>query len=152
MRISLKLTEVNILAKNVLILVIGFTGCAVALIGECITVAIFSNTGKDGAASGAVVFLFLHVAIFTLCCDATSYIYASEIFPTPIRAKGLSISISGLFVSTVIFTTAAPTAFANIGWKYYILFIVLTSLIIVYVAIHFPEVCYQSFPSEKMGS
>lgn len=127
-------------------LVIGFSGCVVALIGECITVSVFSRTGDKGAASAAVFFLFLHVAIFTLCCDATSYVYASEIFPTPVRAKGLSVSVSGLFFATIIFTTAAPTAFADIGWKYYLIFVVLTSIITVYAYFTFPEVCAFAFP------
>lgn len=103
--------------------------------------SIFEKTNHRGAASGVVFFLFLHVTIFTLCCDATSYVYASEIFPTPVRAKGLSISVSGLFFATIIFTTAAPTAFANIGWKFYLVFIGLTSIIIVYAYFTFPEVC-----------
>ncbi|KAF5600861.1 major facilitator superfamily transporter [Fusarium pseudoanthophilum] len=117
----------------------GFAGCVIALIGECITMSVFEKTNHRGAASGAVFFLFLHVTIFTLCCDATSYVYASEIFPTPVRAKGLSISVSGLFFATIIFTTAAPTAFAEIGWKFYLVFIVATSIIIVYAYMTFPE-------------
>ncbi|KAF5609428.1 major facilitator superfamily transporter [Fusarium subglutinans] len=117
----------------------GFAGCIVALIGECITMSVFEKTNHRGAASGAVFFLFLHVTIFTLCCDATSYVYASEIFPTPVRAKGLSISVSGLFFATIIFTTAAPTAFAAIGWKFYLVFIGTTSIIIAYAYATFPE-------------
>lgn len=135
-----------------LIIVIGFTGCIIALIGECITVSIFSRTGESGAASAAVFFLFLHVAIFTCCCDATSYVYAAEIFPTPVRAKGLSVSVSGLFFATIIFTTAAPTAFADIGWKYYLIFIGLTSIITVYAYFTFPEVCSNSYPKVYLSA
>ncbi|RBQ77789.1 hypothetical protein FVER14953_21627 [Fusarium verticillioides] len=117
----------------------GFAGCVIALIGECITMSVFEKTNHRGAASGAVFFLFLHVTIFIICCDATSYVYASEIFPTPVRAKGLSISVSGLFFATIIVTTAAPTAFAEIGWKFYLVFIVATSIIIAYAYMTFPE-------------
>ncbi|KAF5244824.1 hypothetical protein FANTH_7591 [Fusarium anthophilum] len=117
----------------------GFAGCIVALIGECITMSVFEKTNHRGAASGAVFFLFLHATIFTLCCDATSYVYASEIFPTPVRAKGLSISVSGLFFATIIFTKAASTAFAAIGWKFYLVFIGTTSIIIAYAYATFPE-------------
>src|ERR1700761_1273458 len=95
----------------------GLSGCVLALVGECITVSIFEKTGKRSAAVGAVFFLFLHVAFYSTSMDATSYIYAAEIFPTPVRAKGIAISVSGLFVATIIFLEAAPTAFANIGWK-----------------------------------
>ncbi|KAK5047302.1 hypothetical protein LTR84_006824 [Exophiala bonariae] len=124
---------------RVRLLLIGFTGCMLALVGECITVSIFQNTGSRGAASGAVFFLFAHIVVFVLCVDATTYIYAAEIFPTPLRAKGLAISCSGLFFATIIFTTAAPTAFAKIGWKYYLVFVILTTITIAVVYFWFPE-------------
>jgi len=120
-------------------LMFGFAGCVVALIGECITVSIFQRTGHSSAASAAVFFLFLHIACFSVSVDATSYIYASEIFPTPVRAKGLSVSISGLFVATIIFLQAAPTAFDAIGWEYYLVFIIITTIMFFVVWAFFPE-------------
>ncbi|KAL6240681.1 hypothetical protein RBB50_012391 [Rhinocladiella similis] len=120
-------------------LIFGYAGCVVALIGECITVDLFNKSGDRGLASAAVFFLFLHIAFFSASCDATSYIYASEIFPTPVRAKGLAVSISGLFVATIIFLQAAPTAFAAVGWRYYIVFIVVTTVIGIAIFLWFPE-------------
>ncbi|KAF2496967.1 general substrate transporter [Lophium mytilinum] len=120
-------------------LMFGFAGCVVALVGECITVSIFQRTGDPKVASAAVFFLFLHIACFSSSVDATSYVYASEIFPTPRRAKGLSISISGLFIATLIFLQAAPTAFENIGWKYYLVFVIVTAIMFFVVWFVFPE-------------
>jgi MFS family permease len=125
--------------------VFGFAGCIVALIGECITVSIFQKTGHRSAASAAVFFLFLHIACFSSSVDATSYIYASEIFPTPVRAKGLSSSISGLFIATIIFLQCAPTAFDQIGWKYYLVFICVTTVIFFIIWFYFPEVRLLTF-------
>jgi hypothetical protein len=45
------------------------------------------------------------------------YLYTSEIFPALVRVKGLSVSISGSFVVTIIFLQCAPTAFEEIGWS-----------------------------------
>lgn len=123
----------------------GFAGCIVALIGECVTVSIFQKTGHRSAASAAVFFLFLHIACFSSSVDATSYIYASEIFPTPVRAKGLSFSISGLFIATIIFLQCAPTAFDQIGWKYYLVFICITTVIFFIIWFYFPEVRLLTF-------
>ncbi|KPM38696.1 hypothetical protein AK830_g7864 [Neonectria ditissima] len=130
-------------------LVFGVVGCIVALIGECITVSIFQRTGARSAASAAVFFLFLHIGVFTLSIDATTYIYASEIFPTPVRAKGLAVSVSGLFLATIVFLMAAPTAFDQIGWKYYLLFISLTTVITIVAVFYFPETWQRSL--EDMG-
>jgi len=57
--------------------------------------------------------------------DATSYVYCSELFPTPLRAQGTGFSVAGLFTATLIYTQTAPTAFAAVGWKFYILIIIL---------------------------
>ncbi|KAL1966953.1 hypothetical protein VTN77DRAFT_3697 [Rasamsonia byssochlamydoides] len=124
---------------RVRMLMFGFAGCVVALVGECITLSIFQRTGDRAVASAAVFFLFLHIGCFSVSVDATSYIYASEIFPTPVRAKGLSVSISGLFIATILFLQAAPTAFDNVGWKYYLVFICITSVIFVAMWLFFPE-------------
>jgi len=77
---------------------------------------------------------------YSISVDATSWIYTSEIFPTPVRAKGMSVSISGLFVATIIYLQAAPTAFANIGYHYYIVFIVVTGIMVPVTWFFFPEV------------
>jgi sugar porter (SP) family MFS transporter len=128
----------------------GLSGCVLALVGECITVSIFQKNGDKGAAAGAVFFLFLHIAFYSTTMDATSYIYAAEIFPTPVRAKGIAISVSGLFVATIIFLEAAPTAFANIGWKYYTVFISVTTVMVVVILLYFPEVSSTSFVSTSI--
>lgn len=103
-------------------------------------VSIFQNTGHRGVAGAAVFFLFLHIAFFSCSIDATSHIYAAEIFPTPVRAKGLSVSVSGLFISTIIFLQCAPTAFEQIGWKFCLLFIIITMLLFFVIWFYFPEV------------
>jgi hypothetical protein len=49
--------------------------------------------------------------------------WCSEAFPTTIRAKGLTIALFTYFAATVLYTAPAPKAFANIGWKFYLVFI-----------------------------
>lgn len=132
------------------LLMAGFVGTISALIGECVSLSIYNKTGSSAATSAAVFFLFWHIACFSVTCDATSYVYASEIFPTPDRAKGLAISVSGLFVATIIFLEAAPTAFAAIGWKYYTLFIAVTTISFFFVWLYCPEVCYFPYYSQPI--
>lgn len=42
-------------------------------------------------------------------------------------------------VMTLVYTTAAGPAFNNIGWKYYLVFIIVTSAMLPYLALRFPE-------------
>jgi sugar porter (SP) family MFS transporter len=97
-------------------LAIGLTGDAIALLGETIMLALFQNTTNKGGLGTAVFFLYLHVAFYGFCIDASTYVYGSEIWPTHLRAKGFAVSIAGLFTGSLILLVSAPTAFANIGW------------------------------------
>ena len=123
----------------------GLMGCVLCLVAEAISVARFTATGNTMAAHCAVAFLFLHVCVlsdfggyradpqmvfFSSTQDASSYVYGSEIFPThsesvswselmSVRAKGMAISVAGLFTSTLLFVSAAPAGFEHIGWRYY---------------------------------
>ncbi|RFU25999.1 hypothetical protein B7463_g10334, partial [Scytalidium lignicola] len=135
---------------RVRLLIFGFTGTTIALIGECITVSIFQRTQDTKVASAAVFFLFFHIGCYGVSLDATSYIYASEIFPTPARAKGLAISLSGLFSACIIFLSAAPTAFTAVGWKYYLVFVIFTAIMIVIVYLYFPETSKKTL--EELGA
>lgn len=87
------------------------------------------------------------------CIDATTYVYVSEIFPTHLRARGLSFGVAILFLSTIAYLEAAPTAFAQVGWKYYLLFIILTIIHIPLIWYLFPETMGLSLEEigEKFG-
>lgn len=60
--------------------------------------------------------------------------------------------MTGLFMSTTVFLQVAPTAFAQVGWKYYLLFVCITAVMIVTIWLYFPEVRINSFLSEKLIS
>ncbi|KAI1628310.1 general substrate transporter [Exophiala viscosa] len=124
---------------RVRLLIFGLIGDVIALAGECATVAQYTKTGSPACAKAAVFFLFLHIGFYGWTIDASTYIYASEIFPNPLRARGIGISIAGLFMMVIIFTSAAPTAFDKIGWKYYLVFCLLTAMNAVIVWFTFPE-------------
>lgn len=72
--------------------------------------------------------------------DTTVYVYCSEIFPNHIRAKGMGWSIGIFFLSTLPFLESSATGFATIGWKYYLLFIILPSINVVLIYFFCPEV------------
>ena len=66
-------------------------------------------------------------------------VYTSEIFPNHIRSKGMSWSIVSYFASLIIYLQVAPTAFAKIGWKFYLVFLILLFCFIVPLFFYFPE-------------
>lgn len=56
-----------------------------------------------------------------------------------IRSFGMSWSIMGQFIATVILLEAAPTAFANIGYRFWVLLICLTFIYGVLIYFFLPE-------------
>lgn len=110
-----------------------------ALVVEMALLATYGGSTNKAGLAAAVAFLFIHVGFYSACVDATTYIYVTEIFPTRLRARGSSICISGLFFATVIYTCAAPVAFADVGWRYYIVFAVTSALVIVAMWFYWPE-------------
>ncbi|KAF8212867.1 hypothetical protein K438DRAFT_1957455 [Mycena galopus ATCC 62051] len=56
-------------------------------------------------------------------------LFTARFFQTyHIRAKGVGITIVALSLTDLAYLQASATAFANIGWKYFLLFIVITSI------------------------
>lgn len=64
-------------------------------------VASYSGTSNKVGQGVAVAFLYLFVTFYASCVDAVSYVYCSEIFPTELRAAGMSASVATLFATTL---------------------------------------------------
>ncbi|KAF9698416.1 hypothetical protein EKO04_003944 [Ascochyta lentis] len=121
------------------IMMVGLIGCALSL--SCFTAMVAQyggTTNKVGNGFG-VFFLYLFVTFYGGSMDASSYVYCAEIFPTPIRAQGVGFSVMGLFMMTLIYTQAAPTAFAAVGWRYYLVFIIIPLSGVWFLANMLPE-------------
>lgn len=119
----------------------GCIGILFCLSGEAAMTAQFVETGSNnrvGLGFG-VFFIFLFVAFYSSCLDATMYLIPSEIFPMVIRSFGVSFSIMGQFIATTILLEAAPTAFKNIGYKFWLILIILTAIYAVLVYLFLPE-------------
>ncbi|KAH7161902.1 hypothetical protein EDB81DRAFT_840125 [Dactylonectria macrodidyma] len=71
--------------------------------------------------------------------DASSYVYYAKIFLTSIRAHGVGISISSLFIITLIYMQTTSTAFKSVRWKFYFIFIILPWVGALVISKYFPE-------------
>lgn len=76
---------------------------------------------------------------FNLTLDGGQIVYLSEIFPTHLRAKGISIGISGLCLINVLWLQVAPIAFVKIGWRFYLCLIVPGTIIGTFALFWFPD-------------
>jgi MFS family permease len=94
---------------------------------------------NTGGQKTAVVALMFFVFFYGLFIDAASFIYSSEIYPTHIRARGVAMATATYFIACITYVTPGATAIANIGWRYFLVFVCLTVVTIVVLVVMYPE-------------
>ncbi|CAK7236173.1 hypothetical protein SBRCBS47491_009546 [Sporothrix bragantina] len=127
---------------------IGLLGCLSALIGETVASSYLPTTSKAVLVLG-VFFIFWFIPWYGLMVDGVMYTYVSEVWPSLIRSEGIALSMTGYWVATIAILQAAPTGFSKCGYKFYIVFIVCTVVMWLFVAFCLPETT--NIPMEEMG-
>ncbi|OQU98050.1 hypothetical protein CLAIMM_03883 [Cladophialophora immunda] len=121
------------------LLLLGLTGAVCSVAFFTAMVAEFADgTNRVGQGFG-VLSVFLYATFYGFCCDVTGYVYCAEIFPTYMRAFGMCLCIIGYFVPALLFSQVAPVAFSTIGWKFYLVFIIIPACGIPIIWKYFPE-------------
>ncbi|KAI4129288.1 MAG: hypothetical protein LQ338_002297 [Usnochroma carphineum] len=77
---------------------------------------------NPSASRAVVACSYLFVCTFALTWGPTSWCYPSEIFPTGIRAKAVSLATASNWAWNCALAFAVPTLFEAINWKMYIVF------------------------------
>lgn len=88
--------------------------------------------------------------MFQATVDGGQFVYLGEIFPNHLRAKGISLGMAGLNVINIIWLQVAPTAFENIGWKFYLCFIVPGTVMGLIIWFWFPNT--KGIPLEEVAA
>ncbi|BCS26797.1 uncharacterized protein APUU_51508S [Aspergillus puulaauensis] len=120
-------------------LLIGISGCVVFVIIEAAIVKNYGASSNKAALAAGVAMLFGFITFYGGFVDTTVYVYCSEIFPTHVRAKGTGWCLAIFFLSTLPFLESSTVGFSTIGWKYYLLFIILPSVNVLLLALFCPE-------------
>ncbi|KAL8639749.1 MAG: hypothetical protein Q9228_003245 [Teloschistes exilis] len=77
---------------------------------------------KPTISRAIVVCSYLFVSTFAVTWGPTSWTYASEIFPTGIRAKAVSVATASNWFWNTVLALVVPTLFKEISWKLYVIF------------------------------
>ena len=86
-----------------------------------------------------IAFSYLFVSIFAVTWGPTSWVYASEIFPSGIRAKAVSLSTASNWMWNCAVGFAVPPLLWSINWKMYMIFGSFNILAFVHVFFAAPE-------------
>ncbi|KAJ9604753.1 hypothetical protein H2200_010867 [Cladophialophora chaetospira] len=128
---------------------IGFASLAVILLSEALLQWKYLGTDSKAGNAACVLFIFLFI-IFFQCVDAPALVWAAEIFPTNLRAKGVSLAVFTFFAGAITFSTPAPVAFKNIGWRMFLIYFAL--MIISEIVVYFYICETKGLPVEEIGA
>jgi len=92
--------------------VIGFPSLACCLFAEGLLQWRYLGTADKPGNAACLLFLYVYIICYQ-AVDAPSFIWAAEIFPTTIRAKGIGLTLFAYFVGAITYTTPAALAFKN---------------------------------------
>ncbi|KAK3716662.1 hypothetical protein LTR37_006292 [Vermiconidia calcicola] len=106
------------------LMAIGVFGCMVVLSVEAAITANFTGSTNYAALRAGVAMLFLIEIPYDFCLNGMQFIYLSEIWPMHLRAKGTSLGVAMISFMNIVWLQSAPTALTNIGWYYYLVFII----------------------------
>jgi len=129
---------------------LGLSVVMIFIIVEAVLTKYYLGTTNESGLAGAVAMIFLIGAGFSLFLDGPSFFYVAEIWPTHMRAQGLVISITTYCCTNIVWLQAAPTAIGNIGWKYYLFFIVICGIGSIIVLFYFPDTLHK--PLEEIAA
>jgi MFS family permease len=106
--------------------------------GACILTS-FSFIGEDKAAF-AIIGLSIYLSFFSIGMGPVAWLIPSEIFPTSIRAKAMSLAtLCNRIVATVMASTFLSTAKA-IGWgPFFVLLAAVSIVVLIFVFLFLPE-------------
>lgn len=101
-----------------------------------ITWIIYNNK----AVSKAIVSMtYLFVCTFATTWGPTSWTYPSEIYPTKIRAKAVSLSTASNWFWNCVLAFGVPPLLTNINWKMYMIFATFNGAAFIHMFLTAPE-------------
>lgn len=103
---------------------VGMLGCVAAFAAEAGLVAQYAGSDNGNALRAGIAMMFVFGVFYSFGIDGPQFCYLTEIFPSHLRAKGVSLGVATFSLTNIIWLQAAPTAFANIGWRFYLCLVI----------------------------
>ncbi|OLN85351.1 Lactose permease 31 [Colletotrichum chlorophyti] len=131
-------TSVDRLGRRFLFL----TSASVMLVSFIIVTGLsgsFAETQSSSVGMAVIPFLFVFFAGYDIAMTPFLTAYPCEIWQFGLRSRGLTVTWCSTVVAIFINTFVNPIALEAIHWKYYIVFIVMLTLLLITVYFTYPE-------------
>ncbi|OJJ83700.1 uncharacterized protein ASPGLDRAFT_1491714 [Aspergillus glaucus CBS 516.65] len=119
------------------VFIISGTGMSLCMV--VMAVATSFPASNHAASIAAAVFIFMFNLCYPIGFLGDNFLYTAEIAPVHLRVAMSSISTANHWLWNCIITMITPVALSSIGWKYYIVFAVLSASVPLIVIPFFPE-------------
>ncbi|KAK3937420.1 general substrate transporter [Diplogelasinospora grovesii] len=86
-----------------------------------------------------IVFIFIYSLGYSMGFGPASWVYGTEIFPTAVRARGLSFAASGGAIGSIVVAQVWPVGVANLGSKIYFFFMAINLVCVPIIFLLYPE-------------
>lgn len=145
----------------------GYFALAGILLAESLLEWKYLGTNDGPGLAACLVFLFLYIFSYQ-AVDAPSFVWATEVWPTTLRAKGVSLLFFAYFVGAITYTTPGALMIKNMsvsehfaayraglislssGWHIYLLYMALCIVSGVIVFFFIPET--KGLPMEEIAA
>lgn len=129
---------VDYLGRRTLLITSG-VGMLISFIVWTALSANFQQTGSSASGKAVVAFIFIFYGFYDSAMTSLLLAYPTEISPTLIRSKVVSVELFSIYSALVIAGFCNPIALENIGWKYYIVFCIIIAIGTVNMYLVYPE-------------
>ncbi|KAK3331885.1 general substrate transporter [Cercophora scortea] len=86
-----------------------------------------------------IVFIFIYSFGYSMGFGPAAWVYGSEIFPTAVRARGLSFAASGGAIGSIVVAQVWPVGIATIGSRIYFFFMAINLICVPIIYLLYPE-------------
>jgi MFS family permease len=86
--------------------------------------ATYTGTDELAGLRGLCAMVFIFVFVFSMD-EPAEFVFIAEIYPTHVRTKGIALGCASVMLTGVWLTLSAPTGIAKVGWRYFLVFVVL---------------------------
>lgn len=117
-----------------------------------LALAVASSFPKSDKAAqiASALFVFLFNFFIPIGFLGANFLYCTEVAPTRLRVAMSGISTANHWLWNFVVNMATPVAIETIGWKYYLVFLIISATIVPIVFFFYPETMGRSLEELEM--
>ncbi|KAF1952832.1 general substrate transporter [Byssothecium circinans] len=127
-----------------------FSGAGMASCMLALAVASSYPKSNESAQIVSALFVFLFNFFIPIGFLGANFLYCTEVAPTRLRVAMNGISTANHWLWNFVVNMVTPVAIETIGWKYYLVFLIISATVVPIVFLFYPETMGRSLEELEM--